>query len=201
MREELIRPSEPVYTVPEVSALLDLPERRVRKEIELGVLPGSSPPRLSFDAVVWFLAVSTFDLNLQLTTSGRKNLYASIRSSLAHWRPDHEPPDIVFGEKGGGYVIVELKYFARDAHTRVDSFRDWKERRVTCDPKILGGEPVFKDSRLSVRHIGGLGVSEKAAILEDYPYLSSDDIHFAGIFARAYPRLGRPRESSEAPPR
>ena len=29
-----MRTSEPAFTVPEVSALLDLPERKVRKEIE-----------------------------------------------------------------------------------------------------------------------------------------------------------------------
>jgi uncharacterized protein (DUF433 family) len=199
MREDLAGPSEPVFTVLEVSALLDLPERKVRKEFELGVLPESSPPRVSFEALVWFLAVSMFDLNLRLTTSGKKNLFASIRKSLAHWGADREPDDIVFGNKGGGYVIVQVKYFARDARTRVESFREWKERRVVWDPKILGGEPVFRDSRLSVRHIGGLPASEKAGILEDYPYLNEDDLHFAGVFARAYPRLGRPRESSEAP--
>ena len=120
-----------------------------------------------------------------------------IRNSLAHWRPDHEPDDIVFGEKGGGFVTVQVKHFAHDARRRVDSFRDWKDRRVVCDPKILGGEPVFTNSRLSVRHIGGLPASEKSGALEDYPYLSESDIHFAGVFARAYPRLGRPRESSK----
>ena len=99
---------------------------------------------------------------------------------------------------GDGIVRVQVKYFAHDARSRVELFLSWKEGRVVLYPKVLAGEPVFKDSRLSVRHIGGLPVSEKAAILEDYPYLSEADIQFARVFSRAYPRLGRPRESSEA---
>jgi hypothetical protein len=35
---------------PEVSALLEVPERRVRKEIEHGLLPS---PRLDFDMIVY----------------------------------------------------------------------------------------------------------------------------------------------------
>jgi uncharacterized protein (DUF433 family) len=195
IREAITRASEPSFTVPEVSALLDLPERKVRKEIELGVLPQSSPPRLPFDAVVCLLAFAAFDDLLRLSTSGRKSLYTSIRNALVHWRPDREPEDILLGD---GLVRVQVKRFTLDARTRVESFFSWKECRVVSDPKILGGEPVFAGSRLSVRHIGGLPASERAGILEDYPYLSENDIHFARVFSRAYPRLGRPRESSEA---
>jgi uncharacterized protein (DUF433 family) len=181
--------------VPEVSALLDMPERKVRKEIELGVLPDSSPPRLAFAAVVCLLAIVAFEIYLRLSPEGRRKLYDGIRDSIDRWRPDHEPDDIVLAD---GVVRVQVKHFAHDARSRVESFFAWKEHRVVTDPKILGGEAVFADSRLSVRHIGGLPASEKAGILEDYPYLSEDDIHFASIFARAYPRLGRPSESSKA---
>ena len=38
-------------------------------------------------------------------------------------------------------------------------------------------------------------------MLEDYPYLKAEDIEFARRFARAYPRVGRPRESTKASPR
>jgi len=31
-------------------------------------------------------------------------------------------------------------------------------------------------------------------VREDYPYLSSEDLEFASLYARAYPPIGRPRE-------
>jgi uncharacterized protein (DUF433 family) len=59
---------------------------------------------------------------------------------------------------------------------------------------VLGGEPVFKGTRLSVRHIGGMvraGVPE-LEICGDYPQLSSEDIAFAALFARIRPLPERP---------
>lgn len=67
-------------------------------------------------------------------------------------------------------------------------------KRVESRPDVLGGEPVFKGTRLSVRHIGGMvraGVSE-LEIRGDYPQLSLDDIAFAGLFARIKPLSERP---------
>jgi uncharacterized protein (DUF433 family) len=184
-----------VFTVPEVSALLGLSERKVRNEIEHGLLPDASPPRLPFVAVVCLLAFVAFEVYLSLSPEGRRKLYDSIRNSLAGWRPDHEPDDIMLVD---GAIRVQVKHFAHEALDRVEPFLSWKERRVVADPAILTGEPVFKGSRLSVRHIGGMPESELAAILEDYPYLNEADIRFARVFAKAYPRMGRPRESAKA---
>jgi uncharacterized protein (DUF433 family) len=67
-------------------------------------------------------------------------------------------------------------------------------KRVESRPDVLGSEPVFKGTRLSVRHIGGMvlnGVPE-AEIRADYPQLSLDDIVFAALFARLKPHPGQP---------
>jgi uncharacterized protein (DUF433 family) len=51
--------------------------------------------------------------------------------------------------------------------------------RITVDPKILGGKPIVKGTRLSVEFILELlasGVTE-AEILEDYPHIKKADIH------------------------
>jgi uncharacterized protein (DUF433 family) len=191
------RPSEPLFTVQELSALLDLPERKLRKEIELGLMASTSPPRLSFEDAVCLAALGRFS-ELELTTDGRKHLYKLIRSALDHRWPSSEIDDVVTAD---GFLQVKVGRLATDVRSCYDSFRSWKERRVVSDPDVLGGEPVFKGSRLSVRHIGGLPTSERAGVLEDYPYLTEEDIRFAGVFSRAYPRMGRPRESTEAPRR
>jgi uncharacterized protein (DUF433 family) len=62
---------------------------------------------------------------------------------------------------------------------------------------VLGGEPVFRATRLSVRHVGGMlerGESP-GTVREDYPYLTKEDLAFSRLFARAYPRVGRPRQA------
>jgi len=50
--------------------------------------------------------------------------------------------------------------------------------RIIVNPKILGGKPIIKGTRISVEHILKLlasNVSEKE-IIEDYPHLSHQDI-------------------------
>ena len=79
-----------------------------------------------------------------------------------------------------GPVVQEITALA-------EKFEAWKlSLRVTS--RFLGGEHVFPNSRLAVR-----GESTKN-ILEDYPYLTDHDVAFAQLFARAYPRVGRPAQ-------
>jgi len=51
--------------------------------------------------------------------------------------------------------------------------------RITADPKILGGKPIVRGTRLSVEFILELLASDvpEEEILEDYPHLTRDDIH------------------------
>ncbi len=51
--------------------------------------------------------------------------------------------------------------------------------RITANPKIFGGKPIIRGTRLSVEFILNLlasDVSEKE-ILEDYSHITKDDIH------------------------
>ena len=50
--------------------------------------------------------------------------------------------------------------------------------RITANPKILGGKPIIRGSRISVEFILDLlasGVDEQE-ILEDYPHITKEDI-------------------------
>jgi uncharacterized protein (DUF433 family) len=87
----------------------------------------------------------------------------------------------------------------RELTEKVMAFDAWKQKLIVRD-EILGGEPVFPKSRLAVRHVGGLierGESAEA-IIEDYPYLDEQDLKFAALYSRAYPRVGRPRATDQA---
>lgn len=64
----------------------------------------------------------------------------------------------------------------------MQNFKQWASKLIS-DPKILGGEIVFPNSRLSVRHVGLLAIKGlKEELLEDYPYLTEEDIEFAKLF-------------------
>ena len=51
--------------------------------------------------------------------------------------------------------------------------------RITANPKILGGKPIIKGTRISVEFMLDLLASNvtEDEILEDYPHLSKEDIH------------------------
>ena len=67
--------------------------------------------------------------------------------------------------------------------SQTEAFENWKKLRVSIDPSILAGEPVFSNSRLSVSHIGTLAKRiTTSEIREDYPYLTEDDILFAAQY-------------------
>ncbi len=97
--------------------------------------------------------------------------------------------------------MVKLDSVVHDVEARLDDFAKWKQKLVGRED-ILGGEPVFPESRLAVRQIGEMARrgAPVAEILADYPYLTEQDVEFAKRFTTAYPRLGRPRVR-EAPAR
>lgn len=66
-------------------------------------------------------------------------------------------------------------------------------KRVTVDPRILGGKPIIRDRRLAVEHVlAMLAAGDTAdAILGYYPWLEREDILACLAFARRL--VGRER--------
>ena len=69
---------------------------------------------------------------------------------------------------------------------------------IVQDPQILGGEPVFKGTRVPVYDVAasaasGLSVAE---IRKDYPSLSEDKIELAILYAKSTPPRGRPKAAA-----
>ena len=53
-----------------------------------------------------------------------------------------------------GVLRLRLRTLAEEVGERLLSFYHWRDSQVNSDPSILGGEPVFRETRLSVRRIG-----------------------------------------------
>src|SRR5262249_14408833 len=122
----------------------------------------------------------------------RRKLHDLIVTAIAMPRP---PARVAFDS----VLEIRLGPVAEDADRKLSRFEAWKKKLVT-DEKVLGGEPVFPQSRLPVRQVRGMllrGASPEE-IREDYPYLKAEDLEFAPVFTRAYPRMGRPRERQTA---
>jgi len=182
------------FTPAEAAALVNLSEQEVRKEIEYQIINGDimSPhaengqsssrhaaPHLSFSALVYLYLVRRSSLLLR--SSERSSLYKRIVQTMAQ---DEIPAEI---------EVVDPFYLRLDAGVafldeKVSRFLEWKENLVS-HPDIMGGAVTFPNSRLTVRHVGGMleqGVDAQE-ILEDYPYLDRLDLEFARLFVRAYP--------------
>lgn len=179
-------------TTSEITALFDVDERRVRKDVEHGIVGAASPPRFRFVDVVYFVALK--DMRLELSPADRKmvhdRLAQVLKATRVPWTVELTP-----------VIDLKLGRIVRRTRVRVGRFERWK-RRLVEDPRILAGEPVFPKSRLAVRHVGEMlrsGVPEQE-VREDYPYLTADDLEFAPLYALAYPRVGRPR-ADQAPAR
>jgi uncharacterized protein (DUF433 family) len=59
--------------------------------------------------------------------------------------------------------------------------------RITIDPQVVHGRPVVRGTRMRVADVLSLlasGASE-AEILEDYPYLTADDVRACLAYAAA----------------
>jgi uncharacterized protein (DUF433 family) len=172
----------------EVVALTGLDERRVRKDVELGVLDAETPPQFEMREAVYFRAIAV--LGFDLGVEDRKKLYGRIRDAFrAKTLPRRLPLSQV--------LVLELDEVASWMKKRVARFEAWKAKLVE-DEAILGGEPVFPKTRLAVRQIGGMLLAGAPVdeVKEDYPYLSDEDIELAELYTVAYPRLGRPREAA-----
>ncbi len=102
--------------------------------------------------------------------------------------------DLVY-RAGEMQVAVSCKPLRRTVARNLAAFR-WGRRRVVSVPGVLGGEPVFRGTRIPLRHVAELfrkNVPE-TEIAEDFPSLSERDLAYARLFARVGEKPGRPKK-------
>ena len=105
--------------------------------------------------------------------------------------------DLVY-RSGNMQVLVECKRVRQTVARNLAAYR-WGRRRIVASPEVMGGEPVFRGTRIPLRHVASLfrkGVPERE-ITEDVPSLSARDLAYARLFARFGDRPGRPKKGLE----
>ena len=176
---------EAIFTPNEAAAFVHLSPKRVYKELEYKVIqPVSDAPRLSFAALIYLRALK--EINFEFSVRYRAVLYQRLVEAI-----ENHASNLVFAK----FFVLQIDSITRELSEVISQFNEWKSHLVT-DPNIMGGQTVFPNSRLSVRHIGGmLERGEKEQVIrEDYPYLSEIDIKFAQLYVKAYPIIGRPKK-------
>jgi uncharacterized protein (DUF433 family) len=95
----------------------------------------------------------------------------------------------------GGLIKIDLREPRR---ALAASLRDLRRARrlVVSDPQILGGDPVFRGTRVPVHLIAELAAqgSKPAELIEGYPRLTDEMIRLAPVYAAAYPLRGPKRK-------
>lgn len=91
-------------------------------------------------------------------------------------------------------VVIDLERPIREIGERLHLLKRMDER-ITTDPAVRGGEPVFRGTRTPVYAIARKAEMGSSAeeLREDYPHLDEGDIDLAVRYAQLHPRRGRPR--------
>lgn len=94
----------------------------------------------------------------------------------------------------GGFLTIDLRGPRRELANSLRTLRRAREL-VVSDPEIMGGDPVFRGTRVPVHLIATLSGQDSTAtdLLEAYPRLTVEMVQLAPIYATAYPLRGRPR--------
>jgi uncharacterized protein (DUF433 family) len=183
-------------TLKETALLAGVSEKSIRHELADKVVQPrrSEGKRLQFGASEVFYFRLLSELRFELKKSDRKDLFLLLTGGKAEqgaWRREKDRLMLTGG------VLTELRTAKlwRELTKRLALFYQGR-RRVVSRPEILGGEPVFEGTRISVRHVGQLvrkGVPE-SELLEDFPALRKQDLEFAGLFVALGRPPGRPKK-------
>lgn len=118
-----------------------------------------------------------------LSTERRERLFAAI----------HEQPR-ARTVKADDLLIVDVAEARRQIAARTRDL-EAAEAMVKSDKEVMGGEPVFKGTRIPVRLIATILAdgADESEILEGYPALDARQLDLSRIWAAAYPSHGRPK--------
>jgi uncharacterized protein (DUF433 family) len=204
-----------LFSLREAAVLSRLPEGKVRREIEHGVIAcqpakvgGAQRHRFTEGDILYFALLYHLHDSLELPRpirsavhrltildSAREGPVISLASTDGALREEIAGSlDEAWRREISAVYTVDWDRLLADVGPRVCLYRRGRSR-VEKDAGVLGGEPVFAGTRIPVRHVGGMlrkGESVEQ-ILDDFPLLSKDDVEFAALYEAANPLVGRPK--------
>jgi uncharacterized protein (DUF433 family) len=186
---------ERIFTASEAAVAAGVPLKIVHREIDQGPLKAArgrdgNKRCLREQDLIYLAAANGLDNRLvQLTREGRSKLYDAIALHRRRGRIDEREISLF-----GGGLSLDLKGVLKQVRTKL-AMLERARKQVIEDTEVRGGEPCIAGTRIGVYEIAAMleqGESE-AELLAGYPSLRPEQLQLARIYARAYPRRGRPR--------
>jgi uncharacterized protein (DUF433 family) len=176
-----------LFTPTEAAVLTGLPLKAVNNAIDkktISAIPGDEGGRLLDARALVSLSIEQRLSDRLATPELRRRVFDALADA---------PRNVVSLE--GGLIKIDLREPRR---ALAASLRDLRRARrmVVTDPEILGGDPVFRGTRVPVHLIGELVSqgSRPAELIESYPRLTAEMIRLAPVYAAAYPLRGPKRK-------
>lgn len=177
--------SEPVFTVPQVSAMLSLPPKAINNLLdrELAALPGTSS-RIEGRNVT-----AKGVLAIELLVALAQKLVPNFRLRMVQKSLACDSGSLRVDEDG---VVVELAKHREKVNARMARLRQ-AEAMVESSHDVLSGMPCILGTRLPVHLVAALAGKHGAKVaLTTYPTLTANQVDLAVMYAQAHPRRGRP---------
>lgn len=183
------------YTAAEAAAVSNVAVKAVHNAIDKHIIQprfatGTGPGRPSnrilnaqdlLELKLWYGVGSI------LSADRRKRLFDAIKA-----RPSADKIN------ADDLLIVDVAEARRQVESRIRELEE-AEEIIHSVKGVMGGEPVFKGTRIPVRMITSMLAdgADEAELLEGYPKLTSAMIGYARIWVAAHPGRGRPKKLSE----
>ena len=185
-----MRPSDsPLFTPAEAAVLTRLSLKAVNNAIDKNLVPavvrpGTSDSGRFVDQRGLLALVLEYRLANRFFPELRRRLFDALASS----------PRKAVLSVDEGLVKVDLQQPRRDLAASLRELRRARSLVVT-DSDTLGGDPVFRGTRVPVHSIAAMleQGSTEADILKAYPRITAEMVRLASSYAQAYPVRGRPR--------
>ncbi|HTZ71204.1 MAG TPA: DUF433 domain-containing protein [Acetobacteraceae bacterium] len=179
----------PLFTPTEAAFLTRLSVKAVNNAIDKGTVSAIPGGRAAY-------ATRLLDLHALMSLTLERRLadrfVPELRRELFNALPNAARHNAVFLENG--FLKIDLREPRRELANALRQLRRARQLAVN-DPDILGGDPVFRGTRVPVHMIADLRAKGESAedILAAYPRLTAEMVQLAPVFAAAYPLRGRPR--------
>lgn len=177
----------------ETSVLCEIPVSAIDKAIEQqAIRPVRVGRRVSIPVgeVAPLLVMRKVGVSLPVTTKRK------IRDWLTRATEDG-PREFAISD----VLVVRYTEDAREKTRMAALYAQNREKYISSDQTIKGGEPVIVGTRLTARAVRARidGGDTMDDLVADYPYISREALETALIYARGNPPRGRPRRPGAAP--
>ena len=173
-----------LFTPAEAAVLSRLSLKAVNNAIDRETVPASRGRggRLLDESAVVYLSLER-RLARDTTPEFRRRLFSEIASA-----PRKRAVSL-------GSLKVDLEEPRREVKERLKQLRRI-ERLVIVNPEIMGGNPVFRGTRVPVHQVAELLNNGETIerLREDYPRVSEEMIRLSPIYVAAHPQRGRPKK-------